>query len=553
MNGLVAQIEKMKPFFEKISRNVYLRAVKDGFIAAMPVVLFSSIFMLVAFVPNIFGFYWPEHIEAILLKAYNYSMGILAVLVTATTAKYLTDSFNRDLPSNNQINNISTMLASIVGFLLISADAIEGGFSSGYMGSAGLLAAFISAFVVGNIYKVCVKSDVTIKLPEQVPPNIAQTFKDLIPFALSTLFFWLFDLVFRNLTGMNFAEGVIKFLQPLFSATDGYLGLALIYGAMAFFWFIGIHGPSIVEPAVTAIYYVNIEANLKLFQAGEHASHVLAPGLQYFVATLGGTGATLIITLMFAFLAKSKQNRAIGKAATIPVLFGVNEPILFGAPLVLNPVFFVPFILAPIANVWLFKFFVDVLNMNGFIYVLPWTTPGPLGLVMGTGFAGLSFVLAILLLVVDFLIYYPFFKVYDNEIYQKELETAESDEEEVTAEVDTALDEVASAQMKDEKNVLVLCAGGGTSGLLANALKKAAAEYNVPIIVGAGAYGSHNDILKDFDLVILAPQVASNYEVIKKDTDRLGIKLVSTGGQEYIELTNNPKKAIDFVLKQFNN
>lgn len=553
MNGLVAQIEKMKPFFEKISRNVYLRAVKDGFIASMPVVLFSSIFMLVAFVPNIFGFYWPEHIEAILLKAYNYSMGILAVLVTATTAKYLTDSFNRDLPSNNQINNISTMLASIVGFLLISADAIEGGFSSGYMGSAGLLAAFISAFVVGNIYKVCVKNDVTIKLPEQVPPNIAQTFKDLIPFALSTLFFWLFDLVFRNLTGMNFAEGVIKFFQPFFSAADGYLGLALIYGAMAFFWFIGIHGPSIVEPAVTAIYYVNIEANLKLFQAGEHASHVLAPGLQNFVATLGGTGATLIITLMFAFLAKSKQNRAIGKAATIPVLFGVNEPILFGAPLVLNPVFFVPFILAPIANVWLFKFFVDVLNMNGFIYVLPWTTPGPLGLVMGTGFAGLSFVLAILLLVVDFLIYYPFFKVYDNEIYQKELETAESDEEEVTAEVDTALDEVVAAQMKDVKNVLVLCAGGGTSGLLANALKKAAAEYNVPIIAGAGAYGSHNDILKDFDLVILAPQVASNYEVIKKDTDRLGIKLVSTSGQEYIELTNNPKKAIDFVLKQFNN
>lgn len=91
---------------------------------------------------------------------------------------------------------------------------------------------------------------------------------------------------------------------------------------------------------------------------------------------------------------------------------------------------------------------------------------------MGTGFAGLSFVLAILLLVVDFLIYYPFFKVYDNEIYQKELETAESDEEEVAAEVDTALDEVDAAQMKDEKNVLVLCAGGGTSGLLANALKK---------------------------------------------------------------------------------
>ncbi|WP_161945232.1 PTS transporter subunit EIIC, partial [Bacillus cereus] len=82
------------------------------------------------------------------------------------------------------------------------------------------------------------------------------------------------------------------------------------------------------------------------------------------VATLGGTGATLGVTLMFAFLTKSKQLKAVGKASSIPVLFGVNEPLLFGAPIVLNPVFFVPFILAPIVNVWLFKFFVDVLGMN---------------------------------------------------------------------------------------------------------------------------------------------------------------------------------------------
>ena len=116
------------------------------------------------------------------------------------------------------------------------------------------------------------------------------------------------------------------------------------------------------------------------------------------MATLGGTGATLVITLMFAFLAKSKQMRTIGRASSIPVLFGVNEPILFGAPIVLNPVFFIPFILTPIVNVWLFKFFVDVLGMNGFIYNLPWTTPGPLGLILGTGFAALSFVLMPILL-----------------------------------------------------------------------------------------------------------------------------------------------------------
>ena len=154
---------------------------------------------------------------------------------------------------------------------------------------------------------------------------------------------------------MCFAESVIEFFKPLFTAADGYLGLAIIYGAMSLFWFVGIQGPSIVEPAVSAIYYVNIANNLELFQAGKHAANILTPGCQQFVATLGGTGATLVVTLMFAFMAKSKELRAVGKASSIPVLFGVNEPILFGAPLILNPIFFIPFIVAPILNVWMFN------------------------------------------------------------------------------------------------------------------------------------------------------------------------------------------------------
>lgn len=125
MDRLVQQIEKAKPLFEKVSRNKYLRAVKDGFISAMPVVLFSSLFMLVAYVPNIFGFHWSPEVEAMIVKPYNYSMGVLGLLVAGTTAKALTGSFNRDLEKTNQINDTSTMLAAIVGFLLLSADAIE--------------------------------------------------------------------------------------------------------------------------------------------------------------------------------------------------------------------------------------------------------------------------------------------------------------------------------------------------------------------------------------------------------------------------------------------
>ena len=573
MNKLIAFIEKGKPFFEKLSRNIYLRAIRDGFIAGMPVILFSSIFILIAFVPNSWGFKWSDETVAFLMKPYSYSMGILAVLVAGTTAKSLTDSVNRSMEKTNQINYMSTLLAAIVGLLMLAADPIKevvtetvskDGLATGFLGTKGLLSAFLAAFVTVAIYKVCVKNNVTIRMPDEVPPNISQVFKDVIPFTLSVCSLYALDLLARHFVGASVAESIGKFFAPLFSAADGYLGITIIFGAFAFFWFVGIHGPSIVEPAIAAITYANAEVNLNLIQQGMHADKILTSGTQMFIVTMGGTGATLVVPFMFMWLTKSKRNRAIGRASVVPTFFGVNEPILFGAPLVLNPIFFIPFIFAPIANVWIFKFFVDTLGMNSFTSNLPWTTPGPLGIVLGTNFQVLSFILAALLVVVDVIIYYPFVKVYDEQILEEERSGKSNDslKEKVaanfnTAKADAILEkagvegEPVQNNITKETNVLVLCAGGGTSGLLANALNKAAAEYNVPVKAAAGGYGAHREMLPEFDLVILAPQVASNYEDMKAETDKLGIKLAKTEGAQYIKLTRDGKGALAFVQAQF--
>ena len=562
MNKLIAFIEKGKPFFEKLSRNIYLRAIRDGFIAGMPVILFSSIFILIAFVPNSWGFKWSDDVVNLLMKPYSYSMGILALLVAGTTAKSLTDSVNRSMEKTNQINYMSTLLAAIVGLLMLAADPIENGLATGFLGTKGLLSAFLAAFVTVAIYKVCVKNNVTIRMPDEVPPNISQVFKDVIPFTLSVVSLYALDLLARHFVGSSVAESIGKFFAPLFSAADGYLGITIIFGAFAFFWFVGIHGPSIVEPAIAAITYANAEVNLNLLQQGMHADKILTSGTQMFIVTMGGTGATLVVPFMFMWLTKSKRNRAIGRASVVPTFFGVNEPILFGAPLVLNPIFFIPFIFAPIANVWIFKFFIEALGMNSFTANLPWTTPAPLGLVLGTNFQVLSFILAALLIVVDVVIYYPFLKVYDEQILEEERSGKSNDElkEKVaanfnTAKADAILEkagvDAAQNTITEETNVLVLCAGGGTSGLLANALNKAAAEYNVPVKAAAGGYGAHREMLPEFDLVILAPQVASNFEDMKAETDKLDIKLAKTEGAQYIKLTRDGKGALAFVQAQF--
>lgn len=558
MEKIIAAVDKMKPFFEKVSNNPYLRAIRDGFVSCLPVILFSSLFILVACIPEIWDFKWDDYVSGLLWQAYGYSMGILSVLMVATIAKSLTDNFNHKLPKLRQINTVSVMIVSIICFLLLSVEGVDKGIATEFMGTKGLLSAFVVAFTVPNIYKFFVGRGITIKLPEEVPHYIAQTYADLFPLAASITFFWVFSFVFRDVTGMLFGNWILELFKPLFQAADGYIGIALIYGAMAMFWFVGIHGPSIVEPAVTAIYIANIELNLQMVQAGEHATAILTHPTSYFVATLGGTGATLMFCAMCAFIAKSKQLRTVGRSSIIPVIFAVNEPILFGAPIVLNPVLFVPFILAPIANVWLYKFFVDVLGMNAFSYILPWTTPGTIGLIVATGFAKLSFFLAPLLLVVDAVIYYPFFRAYDKQLVEREAliaEGAELDDDGVPVEEAVAVKEVEvkkeapkAVVPKTEKKVLVLCASGATSSMLAKAIVKGAKAADAPVDSIAMAYGQHKDCITDYDLIVLAPQMASMFDELKHDCDEKGVPAATCSGKEYVGLTRNPAGALEFAL-----
>lgn len=241
MNTIIKQIEKGKPFFEKISRNIYLGAIRDGFLTAMPAILFSSIFIMIAAVPEVFNVTLPEAFSTWLWKVYGYSMGLVGLLVVATTARCLANSMNRQLSdSGKQINEVSVMLASICGFVMMAADQIDGGIATDYLGTKGLLAAFVSAFVTVNVYKFCVKRDLTIRMPKEVPGTITQMFRDIIPFSIAVFIAVLIDTGVRQFFGTSFAAGVIQLLQPLFSAADGYVGIAIIWGAMAMFWFVGV-------------------------------------------------------------------------------------------------------------------------------------------------------------------------------------------------------------------------------------------------------------------------------------------------------------------------
>lgn len=551
MNGIIKQIEKHQELFQRISANIYLTAIKDGFLTAMPVILFSSLFILCAAIPPLVGIKLPESFETWLWKIYDYSMGIVGLLVAGTTARCLAGSMNRKMPSGKVINEVSVMLASIVSFLLLAVTKMDGAFQGDFFGTKGILSSFVAAFITVNVYKFCVIKDITIKMPKEVPGSISQNFRDVFPFSFSVFFAAIIDIATRYYLNVPFAEVFSKVLSPVFQGAETYLGLSIIWFLVPFFWFVGVHGPSVVKPGLAAALYGNTEANLELFRNGQHPFHALTENFGNFVGELGGTGATFIVPIIFILFMKSKQLKAVGKASIVPVMFAVNEPLLFAAPIVLNPYFLIPFCLAPIVNVILGKFFISVLGMNGYMHVLPWATPGPIGNLMSTHFQPISFVFTVLLLVVDFIIYYPFCKAYDKVLLSEETKNANTVDKSETNN-STKVDESETVKLEKEIKILVLCAGAGTSAMLANALTEGASSLNLPLSSSAGAYGSHYEIMKYYDMVILAPQVKTYYNDIKKDTEKLGIKLIATEGAEYINLTRNPEKAVQFVLEKLN-
>ena len=587
MDAIVKMLEKHQPFFEKISRNIYLQAIKDGFLGCMPIVLTSSIFLLIATLPGVVGVTLPQPLIDWCNKLYNFTMGVMGIMVAGTTAKNFTASMNRRMPAGKVLNDGSTMVAAQCSMLLLAVTQfttkLDGSelsvFDCTSMGTRGLFSAYLAAFITVWVYKFCVSRDLTIKLPKEVPGAIAQNFRDIIPFGGAVIICGIIDVVVRNLMGVPFSELLIKLLSPLFTAAETYPGLILIQAATAFFWFIGVHGPSIVQPGIDPIRLANQAENLQVLLAGGHPAHSLTFNMS-LVGEFGGTGATFIVPLLLILFMKSKQLKAVGKASIVPVAFAVNEPLLFGAPMILNPYMLIPFVAAGCVNVSVAKFFIDNVGMNGFSFVVPWATPAPIGIFITTNFQLIALVFVAIIILLDAVIYLPFLKAYDKLLCDQEAERAaklglESDDaatiaasasapaaEQTTASVEPTAAAVDSEPVADQPEpaadasakkdvdglkVLVLCAGAGTSAMLANAIKEGAAQTGENIASSAGAYGQHTAIMDQYDVIVLAPQVRSYYNDMKADTDRLGIKLLAPRGKEYIDLTRDPAGAIKWL------
>ena len=323
MDAIVKMLEKHQPFFEKISRNIYLQAIKDGFLGCMPIVLTSSIFLLIATLPGVVGIALPQPLLDWCNKLYNFTMGVMGIMVAGTTAKNFTASMNRRMPAGKVLNDGSTMVAAQCSMLLLAVTQFSTKFNGSElsvfdctsMGTRGLFSAYIAAFITVWVYKFCVSRDLTIKLPKEVPGAIAQNFRDIIPFGGAVIICGIIDVVVRNLMGVPFSELLIKLLSPLFTAAETILALSLSSSHRVLL--VHRRPRPLDRPAGhRPIRLANQAENLQVLLAGGHPAHSLTFNMS-LVGEFGGTGATFIVPLLLILFMKSKQLKAVGKASIV--------------------------------------------------------------------------------------------------------------------------------------------------------------------------------------------------------------------------------------------
>lgn len=423
----------------KLSQLRIVRGVMAAGMASIPFTIVGSMFLIIAVLPQSFPALqgiWDvsfARVESLYMLANMATMGILALYFCLVFGFEYTKIQSQE--ENINLNPLNGALLSMMAFFMCLPQLVfENGVSTlvnvvsddqkiidGWemaggvtrLGTTGIFTAIIMAIVAVKIYALCVKRQWVIKMPETVPTGVSTSFTALIPTVLIAL-----SVIVINGILVAMGTDIFKVIAVPFgfvtNLTNTWIGLLVIYFLMHALWIVGIHGATIVTSFLTPIVLSNMVAN----QGG--ANLPFAGEFNNSFVTIGGSGATLGMVIFITFFAKSAQLSALGKAAVVPSLFNINEPILFGMPVVYNPFTAIPFFLAPMASMSVAYFAIKWGMVNPPIAQVAWPTPFGLSGFIGSGGDWRAFVLGIVCMLVAFVIWLPFIKFYDGKLYQEE-------------------------------------------------------------------------------------------------------------------------------------
>lgn len=422
MNGLMGFLEeKVQPIGVKIGGQRHLLAVRDGLVLSMPLIIVGSLFLVLSSLPipgyqelvsSVFGSEWTSTMGFVV----NATFGVMALISSFGIANSLVKSYSMD--------GTTAGIISLCSLLLVTPLTKDNGIDMTYMGSKGLFVSLMIGLIVGEIYRRMVQAKIVIKLPDSVPPAVSKSFVALIPAAACLTLFWILRLVIASIGLGNLHEVIGKVVGvPLSYVGGGFIGGLVAVLITGIFWSVGILGWDLVQSVLNPLWLQMLDENRMAFQAGNEIPHILNTTFFNVFVWMGGSGSIIGLAILLLFFSKSQQNKELGKLGFPPNVFNISEPIMFGFPVVMNPLILIPFTITPIViYIIAYSAMATGIVAKTAGILVPWTMPPIIGGYLATGGHISGAILQLVCLLVSILIYYPFFRMIDNQYYQDELQ-----------------------------------------------------------------------------------------------------------------------------------
>ncbi|MBA4603592.1 PTS sugar transporter subunit IIC [Thermoactinomyces mirandus] len=421
-------MKKFTEFLEKkvtdpmarLAEQRHLLAIRDGVISSLPFIIVGSFFLIIAFPPlpeTWMITQWAVDHAAEILIPYRMTMFIMSLYVAFGIGYNLAQSYKVDPLSGAQIAVASLLLTitpSVIeelGFVLPMQ----------YLGGNGLFVAIIVSILSVEIFRICKQKEITITLPDAVPASVSRSFEALIPVAIVMILMTIITVIM----GINLHALVEKLVTPLVTAGDSLFGVLVPVFLITFFWSFGIHGVSVVGSVARPLWEVYLLKNGEAVASGaSKLPHIAPEPLYQWFIWIGGSGATLGLVIVMLIFARSKYLKNLGKTVITPSIFNINEPVIFGLPIVLNPILIIPFIITPLVTATVAYISTSIGLVTPTFVKAPWTLPAPIGAFLATGGDWRSIILVFVNIAISMVIYLPFLKLYDKKMLAMEQENA---------------------------------------------------------------------------------------------------------------------------------
>lgn len=425
MNRFMEILENiLMPIAEKLNNNRYLTALRDGFMVALPLIIFGSIFVVIANFP-----FLDRIISEEAFAAYQNALGPASAATLSIMGTFVIIGIGYKLTEHYGGEAIYGGVVAFAAFLILTPQVLEGVsgvIPTSTLGAEGMFLGIFTAFIAAELYRFFVQKNWTIKMPAGVPDAVSKSFSALIPITMTLSAFLLVRIIFSYTpfdTIQNFIYTLIQ--EPLTALGSGLTATIIAVLMIQVFWFFGLHGQIIVNSVFDPIWYALNDQNLQAFQAGTELPNIITKQfIDSFLVGSGGSGMTLSVIILIFIIGKSRQLKEIGRLGGPAGIFNVNEPIIFGLPIIMNPLILIPWLVAPVVAtiITYFSMATGLVPPPAGI-IVPWTTPPILNGFLATGNAWQGAVLQAVNIVVVMGIWWPFLKLLDKNYYESEKKT----------------------------------------------------------------------------------------------------------------------------------